>query len=330
MAAAPGQSVVAITGAAGALGRHLTRHLLDAGVQEIRALVHRTPLPEDLATTVVSCPGNLLEPHTLEAWLRPSAVVIHLAYSATMASGEQQQAIETLAAACARANVRRVVHCSTAVVAGATQDRVVNEETVCVPVTAYERSKFKIEEVFSRAAAGRFPLLIARPTAVFGPELQNLVSLSDALTRGSGSTHYLRRSLFGRRHMHLVPVATVVRALAWLASDAGATAGERDQQPDVFVISADAEPGGDFATVERRLRRALGVTGRRVPAPAIPPGVLSVALRLLGRSDRDPARVYDSAKLFDRGFGRVDSLEQSIETFAAWYRARTHRRPAAA
>jgi nucleoside-diphosphate-sugar epimerase len=303
---------IAITGAAGALGGHLIRHLQDTGAPSVRALMHRTPLAADLVgDRVTAWPGSVLDPDSLNRWLEPGCTVIHLAYAASMSDDDQHRAIEHLSAACMRRQVRSVIHCSTAVVAGRTRARVVTEETPCEPATPYERAKYAIEEVFERMTRGRVPLVIARPTAIFGPGFQNLVALADSVSRG-GVAHYLRASLFGRRQLHLVPVDTVVRALCFLTFASPATR---------FIISADTEPGGDFRSVEQRVRQALGLAQPRVPPAPLPAAALRLALRLAGRSDADPARIYDGSKLARAGFTPTISIDAAIDQFAAWYRA---------
>ncbi len=314
-------AAIAITGAAGALGAHLIRRARRSGATSVRALVHRTSLPADVADDrVTECRGSILDPASLDRWLEPGCTVIHLAYAPSMPEAEQRRAIEALADACLRRGVRSIVHCSTAVVAGRTRSRVVTEDTRCEPATPYERTKHAIEETLEMRTRGRVPVVIARPTAIFGPGLKNLVSLADAVTRG-GIPSYLRASLFGERHLHLLPVDTVVGALMFLAANAPTLADAEPCAPR-FIVSADTEPGGDFRTVERQLRRGLGVASAppRLPVPA---AALRIALRLAGRSDADPARIYDGSKLARAGFTGVVPLQAAIDEFAAWYRGQT-------
>jgi nucleoside-diphosphate-sugar epimerase len=315
---------IAITGASGALGVHVVREVLRTHAGRVRALTHRTPLPADVASSSIETHhGSLLDRDALDRWLTPGATVIHLAYPWSMSPDDHRRAIETLAGACAEAGVRRVVHCSTAVVAGRTPARRVTEDTACVPVTPYERIKHDLEGVFAGAAHGRFPFVIARPTAVFGPGLRNVVALLDALERGSPLVNYLRASLYGRRQMHLVPVETVTRALRFLALDLpdDAIAGaDRAGAPARFIVSTDHRPGGDFRTVEQRLRQALG----RVPPPRalpVPSAALTLLLRATGRSDADPRRIYDGSALERAGFLAPVTLGDALDRYAAWWHA---------
>ncbi|MEZ5319799.1 MAG: NAD-dependent epimerase/dehydratase family protein [Vicinamibacterales bacterium] len=314
---------IAITGASGALGRYVVRDVLDARAGPVRALTHATPLPDDLRAAGVGVhQGSLLDRPALDRWLAPGATVIHLAYPWSMTPEDHRRAIQTLADACAAAGVRRVVHCSTAVVVGRARSRQVTEATPCEPVTPYERIKYDLEQVFTAAARGRFPLVIARPTAIVGPGLRNLVALLTALTHGSPVANFLRASLYGARGMHLVPAETVARALRFLALDLPddvLAAAEAAGAPARFLVSTDQHPGGDFRTVHARLRAGLGL-GAPAPAAPVPPVVLSLILRVTGRSDTDPHRVYDGSALERAGFVAPVTLADALDRYAAWWR----------
>jgi len=71
---------ILITGAAGNLGSRLAAHLLDSP-HTLRLMVHRTPLPERLATApdVQIVRADLAQPDTLEPALTGTDVVIHFA-----------------------------------------------------------------------------------------------------------------------------------------------------------------------------------------------------------------------------------------------------------
>ena len=71
---------VLITGAAGNLGAKLARHLL-ATDHQVRLLVHRTPLPPDLASSprVMTHPADVAKPETLRLACADADCIVHLA-----------------------------------------------------------------------------------------------------------------------------------------------------------------------------------------------------------------------------------------------------------
>jgi nucleoside-diphosphate-sugar epimerase len=315
---AENETTFAVTGGAGAIGRHLLAHLGPLEGTRVRALIHRHPLASDLPNGRLSVHrGNLLDRRSLDGWLGPDHTVIHLAWSSAMSRDDARTATDNLADACAAAGIRRLLHVSTAVVAGRTGAHIVDEATPCRPFTPYERAKLDAEHRLEAAARNRFALTILRPTAVFGPGLKTLVSLADALLRGSPLVNYARASLFGRRLLHLLPVEMLVAALTFVASR---PLPANDLAPARFIVSCDSEPGGDFESVERRLCRHLGVPARRVPLAPVPAAVLRQVLGAAGRSDRDPGRVYDGTRLMRAGFRPPVTLVDAVDRFAIWYR----------
>jgi len=71
---------VLITGAAGNLGSHLVRHLLPSR-HDIRAVIHRTPLPPEIADAprVEVCRANLAQRASLYAACAGVDCIVHLA-----------------------------------------------------------------------------------------------------------------------------------------------------------------------------------------------------------------------------------------------------------
>jgi len=314
-------SALVLTGASSFLGRALLAALPAGRFPELRLLIHhRRPEQLPAGSRVVTIAGDLLKPDTLHELVSPGSTVIHLAYLGPPHRDEENvAAARNLIAACRDARIRRLVHCSTAVVAGNVPDDVITEATVCRPCTEYERVKYHIEEEMREAAAGAHGLAILRPTQVFGPGGRNLLSLAGRIVSASGAVNWVYSSLQGRRRMNLVSVYNVVAALGFLATADGGV----DQQ--TYIISDDGAPTNNFRDVERILGRELG---RERPAPplTLPPRLLSAVLRARGRSNTNPDRIYSDAKLKAAGFAKPWSFEGALADFARWFRA--HHSPA--
>lgn len=258
--------------------------------------------------------GDLGDPSTMRNLCIPDGTLIHLAHPAEWPLKVHLECTDRLAELAAERGVRRVIHCSTAVVVGASPELQVNETTPLEPKNEYEKTKLRLETEWIKLASGKFDLAIARPTAVFGPGSRNLLSLANALTKGNPLVNYLRSSLFGKRRMNLVCVKNVVSAIGFLA--------EREMSCDgkAFLISDDDDPLNNFRDVERILRSELGVDHMRPPALPVPGEILKFLLRASGRSNVNPQRIYDGSALRDAGWRKACSLKEGLHEFAGWFK----------
>lgn len=297
--------VVAITGASGFIGQHL---LQTFGDTQLRALSRRARAADDTAHWTR---GDLTTPDTWPPLLRGAQTVMHLA-PPSGAPSEAARLARAFAEACRDHGVGRVVLCSTAVVAGACPDHRVTEDTPCQPSTSYERAKWAVEEAFRATTTNAFELAVLRPTVVIGAGGRNLVKLARDLMGNPAPQRWLRRSVFGTRHMHLVPVEDVVAALRLLAAP--------DAPTGTFIVTSP-DPANNFADIERRLGRALGVPDPVVPRMPVPDVALRVVLTLLRRSDTDPRRSYDGTKIAAAGLSHHTPLLPAVDRFATWYLA---------
>jgi nucleoside-diphosphate-sugar epimerase len=307
---------VSITGATGFIGGHLLHSLLQRSEFTVRALVHQQPeasLPRSPRLEWMR--GDLARVETLAALLASGGDLVNLAYPSSWPRDRHLAATENLAQAAVDAGVRRIVHCSTAVVAGRTLERRVTETTVPEPASEYEVTKLAIERIWLERCGDRVETVILRPTAVFGLGGKNLLKLAQSLTSGSGLSNYLRSSLFRRRRMNLVHVGNVVAAIEFLIDRAAPQAGE------IYIVSDDEDPANNFRDVELSLLRAWGRRDYLVPPLPVPPFILSALLRAAGRASTDPGRVYDDAKLRRAGLRKPCGLEQGLREFAVWYAA---------
>jgi nucleoside-diphosphate-sugar epimerase len=294
-----------IVGASGFLGSALIKQ----GQLPMRVKAVARALPPDAQ----SCRGgitwhtvNLLNAESFTEILNPGDIVVNLAFISNSNADENIRLIDNIVAACVQARVARLLHCSTAVVAGAAKSVRILESTACYPSTRYERTKLAVELRLDAARTKGVDVGILRPTAIVGFGGQNLLSLVNALQSGMRVTNYLRASIFGKRHMHLVPVRNVTAAalhLALLPSPLGGNA---------YIVSADDDPVNNFQSIERILTESLGLKPRNMPLIPVPRLALEIILGLRGRSDRNCDRIYDSAKLLGTDFHPPDSVERAV------------------
>jgi len=281
----------------------------------MRVLLHRNPAPDRVtAPNVVNVIGDLMQPNTINELLIPGCTIVNLAYLATRSKQENLAAMSNLVDCCKKKQVRRLIHCSTAAVMGNIPDTEVNEETKCSPKNEYERSKYGVEKLVVENAMNRFDLAILRPTAVFGPDGKNLIKLAEEICKGNKTINYIKSCLYGYRKMNLVSIETVVAALIFLATKTSACNNE------IFFISDDENPNNNYRYVEQYLTATFGFSHFRLPRFPVPQFFLSSCLRMAGKTNTNPQRIYLSSKIEAEGFVKTVSFEKSLESFADWYK----------
>jgi nucleoside-diphosphate-sugar epimerase len=222
--------------------------------------------------------------------------------------------MHNLLAACKDAKVSRLIHCSTADVAGRVQENLIDEQTQCLPITEYGKTKLKIEQAVFDFAKDHFDAVILRPTAVLGIDGEQLKKLTVDISSGNRWKNYLKSCLFGRRSMNLVPVANVVAAIVFLSRYAGRF------EDEVFIVSDDDDPKNNFIDVEQFLMDALGVKKYRLPRLTLPLTLLKWLLMAMGRNNVNPRCGFDMSKLRKLGFKSPVSLSEGLAEYAAWHR----------
>ncbi|MDB4877492.1 MAG: putative NADH-flavin reductase [Gemmatimonadetes bacterium] len=297
-----------ILGAGGFLGRTMVAESRSSlPIKAVARSIPRDRKPERPGVTWIE--ADLMDPGSIDSVLEDGDVVVNLAYMPYASAADNLRLIDNVVDASLRTGACRLVHCSTAVVVGASQAARVDETTPCRPATSYERSKWAVEQHVCAAVARGLDVAIVRPTAIIGPGGQNLLSLSRSIRQAPRIISYARACLFGARPMHLVPVRDVAAALLHVAMLPGALAGE------VFIASSDDDSSNNFRSVEVILTEALALPRRTLPLLLLPTGMLSLLLRLRGRSETRLDRTYAHEKLRATGFRPVDTIAAVVREF---------------
>jgi nucleoside-diphosphate-sugar epimerase len=271
---------VLVTGATGFVGHALVQRLVtDEGASVVAATRRpRADLPPDVVTCSV---GDISADTRWGAALEGVDVVIHAAArvhvmrenaSDPLAEFRAVNVAGTLALArqAAAAGVRRFVLVSSVKVNGeeTAPGRPFTERDVPAPADPYGVSKLEAEQVLAEVAADTgLEGVIVRPALVYGPGVgANFRSMMRILQKGLplplGGIHN-RRSLVALDNLTHFLVRTASHPAA-----AGQT----------FLVS----DGDDLSTPEllRRTAKALGVPARLV---SVPPALLEMTARVLGR-----------------------------------------------
>ena len=308
-------NIIAITGATGFIGDHLLDQLVHRKDTQLRILIHRNINTKILnRNNIKIIEGDLLKSETLNKFIIPRCTVVNLVYLSGRSKEENLIAIANLAEACAKAKIKRFIHCSTAVVAGRVPNKVIDEKTECNPINEYEITKLAVEKNLLEKYGSSFEVVILRPTAVFGPGGKNLLKLAIDLRQGNRVINYLKSCLFNHRKMNLVYIDNVVSAIVFLIDTF------ENMDREIFIVSDDECQNNNFRAVEQYLMKSFGYKDYQLPRIPVPSFILAYFLKLARKSNLNPASVYDCSKLLNAGFKKPVSFDEGLAYFAGWYK----------
>ncbi|MFN3595921.1 MAG: NAD-dependent epimerase/dehydratase family protein [Rubricoccaceae bacterium] len=321
---------VFLTGGTGFVGSHLAEALLARGAA-VRALV-RTDARWLRGQPVQTVRGDLFDVEALREGLRGADVVFHIAGltrapdAAALERANVEGTVRLLDAAAealgAGSPLRRVVVTSSLAAVGPSGATPLTEAAPLRPISAYGRSKARMEAAVAAHALAPYTTVV-RPPAVYGPRETDIFTMIRTADRqrvfpvvGDGRTPRL----------DLVYVRDLVAGLL-AAAEAEAAAGET-----FFLGGAH---GYAWDEIHAAVAEALGHRVLRVPvAPVLvrPIGALVEGVgRLAGRypplnrekaAEAAEAWLASSAKAARLlGYAPAVSLREGMRETVAWYRA---------
>lgn len=246
-----------MTGGTGFIGSHLAEALLNRGVQ-VRCLVRKGSDLKWLKNLPVEVsPGDCCDKASLAEAVKDVDQVFHLA-GVTKAIKEKTyfeinaSGTENLVCACLEHNphLLKFVYVSSQAAAGpCLNGNKKKESDRCQPVSAYGQSK-RMGEELALARANKIPLVILRPTGVYGPRDKDFYTLFKWLSKR------INPSFNGK--ISLCYVQDVIHAIL-LVADAQIKSG------DIFFVS----DGIDYlmSEVGDAFGRTMGVNPLSVPIP---------------------------------------------------------------
>ena len=249
-----------VTGGTGFIGSHLVEALLQRGVQ-VRCLLRKTGDPKWLRDLPVErVPGDCNDRASLREAVKGVGTVFHLAGVTKATRTEEYFEVngygtDHLIHACLDENphLERFIYLSSQAAAGPSRNGCRKTESdACEPVSPYGQSK-RMGEELALAHAHELPLVILRPSAVYGPRERDIYSYFKLVSKRIKPC-FFRQSL----RLNLVYVDDVVRAIL-LALHI------ENPKGDIFFLSDGQdyrleEMGDTFAEV-------MGVRAFRVPVP---------------------------------------------------------------
>jgi nucleoside-diphosphate-sugar epimerase len=268
----PDKRCVLVTGASGFIGRPLVAALDGAGYAVRAAVRERRGQGFPSGVEVVALP-DLAAPIDWSALVGGMGAVVHLAGIAHVGSDIPESAYDhvnhlasaDLARASATAGVRRFVFMSSIrAQTGAVADHPLSEADDPRPTDAYGRSKLAAE---AAVLASGVPCTILRPVLVYGPGVKgNLASL---LRLAALPIPMPFRRLTNRRSM--LALCNLIAAVRFALEDAHAA-------NQTFIVS---DP--DALSVAETISILRAAIGRNPALLAVPPGLLSLLLGLIGQ-----------------------------------------------
>jgi dihydroflavonol-4-reductase len=301
--------VVAVTGATGFLGSHLTERLIRDRLRPRLLVRERAKAARFAGCADEIVLGDITDRQALAELVRGADAVCHLVsnfrstsdpparYRATNLDG-------TLAAldAARAAGVRRFVHCSTIGVHGHVERTPGDESTPYAPGDLYQETKMLAERAcLERAAEGAMEIVIVRPCSIYGPGDLRMLKLFRLLAR--------RRFVMvgaGEANFHAVYVDDLVEGFMRALERPG-IAGE------AFIVG-----GADYLPLQAY--GALEVAARACEAACLPLGLRPPLSRRRLRFFRNN-RAFSIAKARRRlGYEPRVVLDEGMRRTVAWYR----------
>ncbi|NNM59924.1 MAG: NAD(P)-dependent oxidoreductase [Legionellales bacterium] len=295
-----------LTGATGFLGEHLVDKLLQNDDVQLRLLTRKNHTLYQAQSRVTVVQGDLLDKNSLEEFIVPGAVLINLAY---LQSGSEANLIATrnLASICRQQSISRFLHLSSAVVAGRQNQNWITEESCPNPVNEYEKNKLAIEKILEQDLSEQIPLVVLRPTAIFGKGGKNGLKIISDFQKESHFIRRLKLTLLGNQQMHFVAVENVIAAILFLLY--------RPALSGYFIISDDDCINNNYHYIIQAFSQVMNL-------PLISPypfqfikKSLPLLLRLRHRTQIDPLQRYSCNKLKQAGFNKSIEFESALQNF---------------
>jgi len=261
---------VLITGGTGFAGSHLVSRLVKKG-ESVRVLVRKNSNVDNLKKLNVElCLGDVTDKNSIKAAVKGIDVVYHIAALFRQARFPDKvywqvnvQGTQNMLEASYEEGVKRLVHCSTIGVLGHIAHPPADETYPYNPGDVYQRSKCEGEKIALKFFRDKkFPIVVARPTAIYGPgdmrlfKLFKYVSSGRVIILGDGNSFY-----------HLVYVEDLARGFELCAQKENAIG-------QVYILGGDK-----YLTLNELIdlmAKVSGVSLSKIHLPVFPVKALSI------------------------------------------------------
>jgi nucleoside-diphosphate-sugar epimerase len=304
---------IGIIGSSGFIGRHLVNLLLSNDDYLLELLVHNNIDDSwQKSKKIKLIKGDIFRNENIEDITSEVDVLIILTYLANRTESENIIGLSNILVSADKNNIKKVIYVSTAILIGNVNDNVITEETTPNPKNSYEKTKLRLEELFSKFRKER-DWYILRPTAVFGPNGKNIVKLINDRLIGGAISRFFRSLIFCDRKLNLVSVNRVTSAICFFI--------ERELKAGtLFIVSNDEDINNNYMFLAKKIDSAFSLT--RVPMVKFPLIMycLKFVLFLTGKSATNPKRIYSNKKIRDLGWDYERLFCDEIDEYLEWYK----------
>ena len=317
---------VLITGAGGFIGSHLVRSQLALG-RRVRALdLHLARIEETSDPNLELVQGDFTDPTVQREAVDGVDLVFHLASAHLEVSLSDDaywhvnvHAIRPFLESCRDAGVQRFVHVSSVGVHGTIENPPANEESPCHPELLYERTKYEGElRVREFSEAEGLPIVIIRPTWVYGPGCPRTRRLFDSIRKGR--FFFVGDGSALRHCVHIDDFADAMEMAAQRQEAVGRTyiIGDREAATLEYLVGEIANTVGVRAPRLRLPRWLVGAAGLLMELAFYPlrrdPPISRRTLRFFtGNTAFDTSRAQD-----ELGFAPRYELATGLRAYGEW------------
>ncbi len=320
---------VLVTGATGFLGTALVTELVKRG-EEVRVLARdEQKARQQFGEAVTIITGEITDATEVERAVDGASIIYHLVgrlYHPSVPTELYRQThvegTRILLAACkGQSQLKRIVHCSTTGVHGATGTKPAAEDAPFAPTNPYEATKLEAELLALQAyKEDGLPVSVARPGLVYGPGDLHLLGFFASIKKG-----LFRVIDGGKALLHPIYIDDMTTAFLLCA-----------EKPEAAGRSYNI--AGERPVTIRELAAAIArAQGKTLPGGSIPLWLANLASDIFAitpgmQGERAPltrsrvaflthSRVYDISRArSELGFAPAVDLEEGMKRTAAWYR----------